>query len=726
MKSILISSALLLAAVTAFSDDALYGSWWKSKDKIFQSAFEVSKEKKTVKLTFPIVNGNWDIIRVNFPRPQDWSGMAALEFDLKIESSTGKLPRRHLGIVLYNHNLESGEPYINASALDRKQCVRIDLLKFKKNVLENVTTAGFFIWHLDFIKAGFTPGRDSVTFELSDFRLVPFDRVENKVRRNDARLKTGGNGTFWSRSATAKVMQDDRVPEISADAVHISAAGNEYEPFQIVYTPDGRHAEPGKLTYAVSNLRGPDGAVLSSRDISVRNIGYVNVTEKNTAGELSKNLQGKFVSRPGLWPDPLFNENSQTVDAGRNYPAWFTVFVPSGTRPGIYKGTITASISGKAGAEFPLELEVYPFELPKTPSLRTLAQFTTGYGFGKHYSDVNDFRLHEAHYRSLAAHRLSPMHLPPKGPPRPFDASKYDRYLDLAKELNFTSWLKFYWAPPVRTPEDRAWVKQVLDHQEKRGVLSKTYTYVCDLDEVGDAKYPDIIKAFDAIHGTDPRFDKVFLTMRSSPYLFGVLDVWVPSYANDDQDFCETRDMIKKHNPKSEVWLYGGPSYLLALPAISPRIIPWFDWKYAVDGRLFWCVNAWDGNLWEGEAQGASSGNRAGEGMLIYPPLKKDAPGIIDSVRYEMLREGMEDYEYLKLWEARVNALFQKISESKDVKKRFVLGNLYKRTEELGRRIRRKMIPSFQTYDTDPADLYEIRAQLAGQIAEIDRALNNQ
>jgi hypothetical protein len=41
-----------------------------------------------------------------------------------------------------------------------------------------------------------------------------------------------------------------------------------------------------------------------------------------------------------------------------------------------------------------------------------------------------------------------------------------------------------------------------------------------------------------------------------------------------------------------------------------------------------------------------------GDGRFIYPPRRRDEPvisGPVDSLRWEMLREGIEDYEYLAL-----------------------------------------------------------------------------
>ena len=43
--------------------------------------------------------------------------------------------------------------------------------------------------------------------------------------------------------------------------------------------------------------------------------------------------------------------------------------------------------------------------------------------------------------------------------------------------------------------------------------------------------------------------------------------------------------------------------------------------------------------------------------MLLYPPRGTYEKGPINSIRWELLREGMEDYEYLNMLNTKVNEL---------------------------------------------------------------------
>ncbi len=711
------------------AEPAWYGKWWKVQDKNFKSTFSSDPVNKTVTLDYPITDGQWDILRVNL-NGGDWSDMAALEFDLKITTTNGKLPKRNLGFLAHSKGRETGEPYINAYILDKPQKIRVDLFKLKKEVLKNVTGIAFFIWHRDFRQEGFIPGKDKVTFELSNFRLLSFDPVPEKAKRENKVIFTDKNGTFWSVNGTDKVMPSAPLPAAKDDSpIHVSLAGNEYEPFQLVYTPQKPLNKADTLTYEVETLKSKSGEVFPKENISIRRVGLIPINNKNVAElqRIPRCFRDKFKSQPGMWPDVLYNDSTLSITNKKNYTAYVTVYAPAGTSPGIYSGKINAMLNGKKAAEIPLEVEVFSFDLPAQPSLKTLAQYSIGYGFDGHYPKTyNDFNVHQAYYRSMAKHRIAPMHLPPKGPPRPFDEKKMAPYMELGRELKFNAWLNFYWGPPTRTEKDRAWVKEVLDYLEKENLLKQTYTYVCELDEVGDAKYKDVIRRFDSIHKTDPRFNKVFLTLRSSPYLWGILDVWVPTYSGENEgiDLEQAMRTVKNINPKAEMWNYGGPAYNIALPGLVHRMIAWFDWKYKVDGRLYWCLNCWSKcDPYKGEAAGSVGGNRAGEGMLIYPPLKKDQLEVIESIRYELLREGLEDYEYLKLWRDSCDELFKTISLSTSEKERFELGNLCKRALELEKKIDRKMLIDFHNYPTDSAYLYEVRHQLAKQIMEMREAV---
>lgn len=88
---------------------------------------------------------------------------------------------------------------------------------------------------------------------------------------------------------------------------------------------------------------------------------------------------------------------------------------------------------------------------------------------------------------------------------------------------------------------------------------------------------------------------------------------------------------------------------------IESRILPWLAWVDRVEGIFYSQTADWDENPWDTPfTNGLSNGN----GYFFYPP--KDASlafdpcdplsnRLVPSIRLELLREGMEDYAYLRL-----------------------------------------------------------------------------
>ena len=82
------------------------------------------------------------------------------------------------------------------------------------------------------------------------------------------------------------------------------------------------------------------------------------------------------------------------------------------------------------------------------------------------------------------------------------------------------------------------------------------------------------------------------------------------------------------------------------------RVMQWLAWKYRMEGELYYSMNeayGQDNDPWVDIR--LFGGN--GDGTLFYPGRpariggRSDIP--IESIRLKLIREGMEDYEYLAL-----------------------------------------------------------------------------
>ena len=126
-------------------------------------------------------------------------------------------------------------------------------------------------------------------------------------------------------------------------------------------------------------------------------------------------------------------------------------------------------------------------------------------------------------------------------------------------------------------------------------------------------------------------------------------------------------DPFLQLNPRNLVWWYqsclshgcfivggdyftGWPSLVVDTSAVQNRSQGMLSWLYGVTGILYYTIDlhldrAWNGDLYD------FGGN--GDGTLLYPGQPSVIGGQTDipvaSIRLKMLREGLEDYEYMKL-----------------------------------------------------------------------------
>jgi hypothetical protein len=109
---------------------------------------------------------------------------------------------------------------------------------------------------------------------------------------------------------------------------------------------------------------------------------------------------------------------------------------------------------------------------------------------------------------------------------------------------------------------------------------------------------------------------------------------------------------------------YPQPNFFIDAPAMDPLMVPWITAGYHMAGILYWACNFWSEtpNPWL-DAVTFISGFVCsdgyilnGEGSLLYPgdftkgyTNQPNVEGPVSSVRFELLTEGIEDYEYITM-----------------------------------------------------------------------------
>ncbi|HHX38900.1 MAG TPA: DUF4091 domain-containing protein [Armatimonadetes bacterium] len=200
----------------------------------------------------------------------------------------------------------------------------------------------------------------------------------------------------WWAEPTHKVSRERPVPALRQPVVRLSAAGHEYEPFQVVLRPS--QALQG-VTASVGDLVGPKGARIAASNIRIHRVHYVRVERPTDR-----------VGTPGEWPDALPPlDGPFDVAAGTNQPLWVTVYVPAGTPAGDYRGALRLS-AGSWRQEVPVQLRVWDFTLPKETHLRTAFGLNLGTIRRYHNLETQEelAQVFDLYLRNFAAHRISP------------------------------------------------------------------------------------------------------------------------------------------------------------------------------------------------------------------------------------------------------------------------------------------------------------------------------
>ena len=211
--------------------------------------------------------------------------------------------------------------------------------------------------------------------------------------------------------------------------------------------------------------------------------------------------------------------------------------------------------------------------------------------------------------------------------------------------------------------------------------------------------------------------------------LFRSVDIWVPVLSNYDPIRCHERQRAGQ-----QVWWYvccgpraPYPNNFIDHPAIAHRIRFWMMQKFDATGSLYWSTTYYRGtkgvvrNPWKTAMSYSPTGGMwgNGDGMLLYPPVQEPAKeptirGPYNSIRWEMLREGLEDREYF--W-----TLEQAIAEAKkrrDVPNRQAYDQLISEAQEI-LNFHDSFITDLKHYTKDAQDLYALRAKIAEYIERL-------
>jgi hypothetical protein len=207
---------------------------------------------------------------------------------------------------------------------------------------------------------------------------------------------TGDSVELWWASSGWKISQTRNAPTNRDSAVRISLAQQETECAQMVLRPKVRLKN---LRVVTDSLRATDGTVLDSSAIEVLRVEYVSIEKPSDE-----------YGAAGSWPDPITPISGPLdLPSGINHPLWIRVSSSAETKAGNYRGRIRLKADDWE-AEVPLEVNVFGFALPETPTFRALFGDRPGTVSRYHRATTAEAKKKttERYIDALGKHRINP------------------------------------------------------------------------------------------------------------------------------------------------------------------------------------------------------------------------------------------------------------------------------------------------------------------------------
>jgi hypothetical protein len=210
---------------------------------------------------------------------------------------------------------------------------------------------------------------------------------------------------------------------------------------------------------------------------------------------------------------------------------------------------------------------------------------------------------------------------------------------------------------PGTAPEGNAALanlaSQLMDEIDRNGWRDRWIQHVTD--EPTEANAVDYRILVGMVRRHMPGLPILDATM--DPKLVGAVDIWCPQA----QEYQAHREAFEAQRALGDrIWFYtccfpGGPwlNRLMDMELLRPALFGWGAAKYRLDGFLHWGLNHYKDDQDPFKQNVVSHGGvnflPAGDTHIVYPG--KGGPW--SSVRLEAQREGFEDYELLRLLQAK-------------------------------------------------------------------------
>ncbi|MDC4206543.1 MAG: DUF6067 family protein [Candidatus Manganitrophus sp.] len=511
----------------------------------------------------------------------------------------------------------------------------------------------------------------------------------------------------WTDHATVKIRREISLtaPKTNQTSAVLKAAKNEFEAFQLIVSADSGNLSG--VDVAVGDLTGPNGSLIPGSAVMIYKAAFINITTLSTTEGRLGFWPDALIPKRDEYTREVRNAFPFSVTSGRNQPVWIEIYVPQDAAPGLYRGTATVTAANQAPVVVPIELTVWNFVLPSTATVRTAYSIDyhlipIGHGLGSAY--LNYLDLIKTYAKANLLHRITNDYLP--GPH--IVSGGWDAFTDRFGPLmdgterfpggklpgaKMTSYRMSIWAQETNV----TFLRDIAQRAAARGWIDRLFAYTWDEPKPDQpAQWQTIKDRARALHQADPRLRSLVttsiqgagdfgITQCGSPRVEPCIDLFTPTirYMDNKPTGREPGSEVpggaetignqrSKYGP--ETWWYqacgshgcgiigggqydpegyhtGWPTFMIDLPAMFNRVMQWQTFKYNLQGELYFDMVYAYGQRDPWGSQYDFGGN--GDGTLYYPGTPAKIGGTthipIESIRLKLLREGMEDYEYMNL-----------------------------------------------------------------------------
>jgi len=419
----------------------------------------------------------------------------------------------------------------------------------------------------------------------------------------------------------------------------LAMARNEFEGFQLLVYPMTRPLKG--VTFGWTDLRGPNGASIPRTDIQYHVQDVFGLHPNN------KVKDWYFHGKNFELPDPLTTARPVDAPLHVSTPLWFTVRTRPQTKAGVYRGQITVKPANGPARKIELTVRVWDYKIPEKWNFRTMGQTCWGY-IRRYYRKLSP-KLRRRYIDFLLDHRFNPT----------------QQYIDvLSPDLDDIAYCfrrggnTIYLSGNFTSRSSIEKLKERYDAVKKLGLIDHALVYIGD--ETKD--WAEMRRRSDRIRKVCPELMIMIGGSFPRKELDGIIDIYDPQIDRKTNRVYslpadQMRPLIAASQAKGEsfFWYVAAgpmlpcPNVQMEDPLIASRLLFWMTWKFGVTGFEYYCYNIWRHNLpakdskrWPDKPfHPRGWGDTNGDGMLFYP----GPDGPFSSIRFENIRDGIEDWE---------------------------------------------------------------------------------